>query len=783
MKIKHIPLFIIFSAFFSSVFGTASSISVYPTGADSQYLEAASYDNPVLHFRVNDDGSGDTLKGLSIKNTIDSMSYGFLAGEPASIASSGVKVWRVTPDSGVFNPSGASTFLIGTMTVSGATQWSGTFNENVSNGDGIWVTVDVQGFPAFGVMQMQTSSVTFNGNPGVASSDEPALPPALLVTSSTAANNLGIYHSNGNMQSFVSTGQDNIIAYKLSFINNSGSNSAPVQINAVTITADVGVKPSDIISSIKIQDADQGILYGELPLSEIPVQAVPMRIPVNINIPNNTTVTANVIITISSDPLSANKNFALDLAANTNVEAVDAYTGIQCGVNPMPYDSFPMQSTFATIQKNAARLDMSFDGTAIPANISKGQTNIPLSVLTLTNTGDTSSAFIEIYSIKVHLKDNAGFTVIPSELFSKISVTNQTGDTTYGFKTASTLETSGGIITIPLANPIAVPPASNVKVTIKADISSATTLNNFMIGIESASDLLARDKNSFLSVPVADSAQGPYYSNLALLTSSFNVSHIPSMPANIYKGQDPVKPLTLTFSNPLIYGSGNLVVRGLTLTVKDAAGGLINADTMMSGITAVSPHFTYSIPSVPASGQVYILFPTSLMLSSVNASESVSITVSVKQDASNMSMQISLDSPSMVDAYQDSDPNRKIYISAALGDQFGMSSGTGYITGDSSNSSFTSYPNPFKPGKPARFAYFLDQPSKVTIRIYDMSGSLVAKIIDNADRPAGSHNEDTWDAGGLSGRSVLAGTYIVELVIKPASGSEKKTTKKITYLK
>lgn len=720
--------------------------------------------------------SGDALSSLSLINTLNSNP----AGESLSIKSGSVKIWRVSPDTSVFDPSDtATTTQIGTMAVSGSTGWSASLlNQSVINGDGIWVTVDISSFPSFGVIQMQSSSISFSDNPAITSSNKPASPPSLLVISYIAANNLEVYHSNGNMQSYVSTGQNNIIAYKLNFINNSGTTSAPAQITSVAINVDAAQVPSGVISDIKIQDANQGTLYGEL--TDMPSTVSPMNIPVSINIPASSTITVNVLVTISADSASAGKNFAIDLVSAADVSALDYYTGRSCAVSAAPYDSFPLQSTFTTIRKKALQCNMAFDGSVIPATISKGQTNVPLYNLTFTNPGDASSAFIEVYSIKVHLKDNSGAAVVPASLFSKISITNQAGDTTYGYKASATLETSGGTVTIPLANPISIAPETSVTVTVKADILTSTTLNNFKAGVEALPEIKARDKNSFLDISVIDPAALPYYSNLALLSSSFIVSLQPSMPANIYKGQSGINAGTFTFSTPLIYGAGSLIVRGITLTVKDAGGSALQADSILSGLTAVTAHGTFSSTAIPSSSQIYI--PLSLTLSSSSSSEAVSISISAQQDASSLSLQLALDSASMVDSYQDTDMTRKISISTVEGVSFPLSCGIGYLSGSASSTSFSSYPNPFRSGSFARFAYYLEGPSKVTIKIYDISGSLVKTIIDKSDRSAGSHNEDTWD-GRSGSRFVMAGTYLAEITIKPASGKDKKTVTKITFIK
>jgi len=84
------------------------------------------------------------------------------------------------------------------------------------------------------------------------------------------------------------------------------------------------------------------------------------------------------------------------------------------------------------------------------------------------------------------------------------------------------------------------------------------------------------------------------------------------------------------------------------------------------------------------------------------------------------------------------------------------------------------YPNPFNPSTVIRFG--LPKVQQVTIRIYDIRGSLVRTLAQGRFSP-GYHNL-TWDGRDDSGQVVSAGPYIYQLV----SASE-KVSKKMIFLK
>ncbi|MFH1073505.1 MAG: hypothetical protein V1752_00290 [Candidatus Firestonebacteria bacterium] len=101
-------------------------------------------------------------------------------------------------------------------------------------------------------------------------------------------------------------------------------------------------------------------------------------------------------------------------------------------------------------------------------------------------------------------------------------------------------------------------------------------------------------------------------------------------------------------------------------------------------------------------------------------------------------------------------------------------------------------PVPFTPGTGSKLAinYILTKDSKVTLRIYSLSGELVKEFLyaSGADGgrgdAAGYNNKIEWDGSNGDGMSVASGVYVVRLVIEPADGTEKTIeNKKIMVLR
>jgi len=764
-----------------AVFSAVTSVSITPVGIDGAYLEAGTTVNPVYHMSISADASGDTLSFISIKNTLNSWFQG-VASEPQSIAGGTVKLWYSADN----NFSDASVAGVFSVDGSGATWTLSPAPLVVSNNSGIFVTVDISSSPVGGTIEMQSNGLSWVSGSVINPLNRPASPAVLQVAQASPASSLLISHANGTMQPYVSTGQENLIPMELTFSNNSAPSSAPVVVTSITITVQTEtpygtiLDPAGIISSIRVQDESNGTIYGSSSGAAIPDAATAVIIPISsLIVPAGSSVTTTVYAAVTTSAASSGQNFVLSLVSGSCITAMDYYTSAFVTVSADPADStgFTMNSNYTTIEPAAVSIS-AWAVSDIAQNVNKGQQNVTLLEVGFSSPVPANYASAEVNNIKITLNDINSNPLIPANLLSKIYVTSPDGSIIYGSKNASTLETSGDFSSIPLINTIVVPAGSAVTVVVRADISSSTVSNSMKAGIISAQDILARDKNSFSSVVVIPSIQLPFFSNTALLSSSFTVSHVPSMPKNLYKGDAGVKIMDIDLTAPLSFGSGTLLVRGITLTASDSNGTAEDFSSAVSSIrvTALDQDFTTAAPS--SGSTFYIVFPRPITVPADAA-----IYIFPRPDATAKSMQVSLVSAAGLNVYQDNDPLRVISIIAASGDSFPMSSGTGYITGDTSVLTLTNYPNPFRPGEPTKFAYYLDTQSSVTIKIFDLTGRLIRVICDGVPKAPGSHEEDFWDGSGSSGRECLAGTYIVRSEFKSASGSKQTLSRKITLIK
>jgi len=789
-KIKNLFLLILLFILPIDLFSAVTSVAISRVGVDGAYLEAGTTNNLVYHMKISTDGTDDSLQAISITNALDSWSQG-PATEPASIQAGSVKLWYSSDD----NFSDAHV-IPGAFAVSGGNVWNDNPAISVTNNSGIFVTVDISSSTAGGTIEMQSNGLAwFSGvsTPAVNPIGAPANPAVLQIVQAPPATSLLVSHTNGTMQPYSSTGQENLIPMELSFYNNSAVGAAPIIVTSITLTVQSNspygtvLDPADIISNIRIQDATNGTVYGSSSGAAIPDAQTAVIIPISsLNVPFQTSVTTTVYISITPSAVSAGDNFVLSLISGNAVTAVDNYTLAPVTVSASPSDStgFTMNSNYTTIEPAAVSISAGAVSVIAP-NINKGQKNVQLFNVYFSSPVPASYASAEVNNLKVALADINMNPLIPANLLSKIYVTSLDGSIIYGSKDSTTLETTGGFASIPLINTVVVPAGSSVTVVVRADISPTTVSNNFKAGIASTSDILARDKNSFSSVSVYPAMPFPFYSAAALLSSSFTVTHTADMPKNLYKGDANVKSLEINLNTSLSFGSGNLLVRGVTLTASDGNNASEDFSSAVSQfrITAAGQDITVSAPS---SDKCYFVFPQPVTVPAAQPAtvpSVVTVYIFPRSDATARSLQVSLASASDINVYQDNDPLRVISITPGAGDSFPMSSGIGYITGDTAALTLTNYPNPFKAGSTTRFAYYLADPSGVTIKIYDITGRIIRTVCDNISKSPGSHEEDFWDGTDAAGRYCLAGTYVARGEFKSTSGQKQTLTRKITFVK
>jgi hypothetical protein len=99
-------------------------------------------------------------------------------------------------------------------------------------------------------------------------------------------------------------------------------------------------------------------------------------------------------------------------------------------------------------------------------------------------------------------------------------------------------------------------------------------------------------------------------------------------------------------------------------------------------------------------------------------------------------------------------------------------------------SSFSNYPNPFKPADGATtITYALSEDAYVDIELYTITGEPVARLTDNEFRQAGPHQDETWNGLNDRGLKVVSGTYFCRITARYVSGRTESARRKVSVVR
>jgi len=89
------------------------------------------------------------------------------------------------------------------------------------------------------------------------------------------------------------------------------------------------------------------------------------------------------------------------------------------------------------------------------------------------------------------------------------------------------------------------------------------------------------------------------------------------------------------------------------------------------------------------------------------------------------------------------------------------------------------YPNPFK--DQTTISFELEEASNVSLRVYDINGTLVARLLGDEILSGDSH-EETWNGKDLRGNDLASGSYLYELIVRPQGGGKTISVRNIMVM-
>lgn len=570
----------------------------------------------------------------------------------------------------------------------------------------------------------------------------------------------------------VTRGTAGVEVFRIRLANTAVAGSAAIEIKGITLNAyGVSGQPIQAVSALSalVAENESGLAVGAAVPGFSEMLYVQFSTPLTVN--PGAEITLRVKAGISGSAYA--EGFSLSVASAGSLGIYDVNSGVRPGFTGK---NFPWNSGVAYIYDTPAQqLYAWHDGTSFaPGQAGRGQKNIKFLSLSLLNPGSagTSSAFAR--GVTVYVIDGAGNTIAPSEIFDFIKISDLTGIYYYGGVTASALAGAGPAY-VDFTPDYAAPASRTVTVYFSGDISERAKITSFRLLINSGAGISAYDVING-DIPVASypgAVSFPMQTSLTSVIATANiltVKHKPLMPASVEKGRMKLDMMELRFAGETQF---DIAVEGITLTVKDKSGNLRPADSVLTRVYVYDAAGNTIYGFADAGGEPGVYVPLSgLNVPPYRAAE-IKISADISPGASGSFFAEFIGAESLK-------TGTAVLLQAAADDYFGnMKSGIASIQEADFELSFRVYPSPYNPENgPAVISYYLEEDSKVTIRLFTPEGRPVFTVCEARIASAGLQSSDKWDGRNSSSVKVRSGVYICVIEAEPLSGAPKKIIRK-----
>ena len=422
------------------------------------------------------------------------------------------------------------------------------------------------------------------------------------------ASGIDVSHTD-TMPVFVSTGQEDIEAMRLTLQNAGNTSTASAMVTRISFyindLSDNYMLPSNVISAIKVMSQDGSTVYGQATVF------TGTKINVNFTSPVIVPSSGPVALSVKVDAAGAYYPvaFRVNLNSSDDVYAVDANIFGQISVSSGTV--FPKKSGAASIQDAVSLLDFGSFAQHLPAGLFKGDTAIRAMSFDITNSGGPYGAGAECAGITITVKNSSGTEIAADSAISRIYAVDAAGNTVGSVNT-----TASSLQFIDIPSPLQVPNGSTVPLTLFIEIPAGAFASDFVLSLETAPDISGRDVNSgteagknFTPVLPWQASACSIYSSPATALSAGGDGNI--VPVLVATGQPDVRFMIFDFYNPGTIGTADVVVRGITVTALDELNNVIAPASAMSSARIINAsnlgvHGTVDLTSMTTPAPFYI---------------------------------------------------------------------------------------------------------------------------------------------------------------------------------
>lgn len=407
------------------------------------------------------------------------------------------------------------------------------------------------------------------------------------------ATELRLNHLN-TMPNYISTDQKNIKAMQLNFENTGNTMTASIKISRITFYIkdffDNLIPASSVIKKIKITSIDESFIYGESEATTTSKVTILLTAP--LIVPATQSVSCALLFDVATNYSSSSIKITLE---NTgDLYAVDTNSSVPVIISSL--SNFPKQTTAAVIQEKLNSIIVDNFLPLLPLGVVKGQRYVSLFNFRVYNNSNPLSAKAEFNSITITVKNDSGLPLSANSALEKLYITDSLGNTL-----GSAIAGVGSEVYLKLITPYIFSYGQSQYFRLFADILSTAFAPNFKIALQDAGNISIVDANSKYEVIKSNSPDFPWETEatgifMAPATDLYIWHNSNIAPTMVGIGQPNVKFMILYYFNPGTPGTSDVLINGITFTVKDLDSNIIDPSKIFKSIyiTDLNENITYA---------------------------------------------------------------------------------------------------------------------------------------------------------------------------------------------
>jgi hypothetical protein len=569
----------------------------------------------------------------------------------------------------------------------------------------------------------------------------------------------------------VNVGQPDVLVFDGTVLNGSPAQSADVRVSRLSLDFfDVDGNPIDAIDVVRrLSLLADGTVYFEA--TAFPLGGNRVECDVTSTLLLGPGAPKRVTLLADTQPFPGAAGFYVTINSDAQVVARDDHSGDDVVVTSAPPADFPLHSRRLRFQAPATRLAVS-GTTDSPETILPSASDVPIMTLSLMHADSVDASAMMVDSVTVEFVDPLGTPLKPGDWLSSL-------------RFVSGADTLAAVTSLSITDPV-VECKLSPPIVLEAGGSDSLTLFIDARGLVAPTRFFARmDRHQIHALDTNDSRRvlgiegdfpllaGPYW--LRIPGANIFCSLASRVPANVSGNEQGLAAFDLTMENRNAPGYTGATLSEILVEVARDDGKPVAASDLFSAVR-LQLGDTTSVAGAMQENDLRFAFSPAL---DVDAGDVLAMTLLTDMDASlsNCGFRFLIREATSL-ALRDASTDE--VIGAQSDAAFPLASSAAHILGASTTEGFTNYPNPFAAGRTeTRVTFFLDEPSRVTLKLYTLWGKEVTTLLGGSRYAAGLHQDVTWDGRTGDGDVVNNGVYYLWFEAVGDSGSKVTLKRKV----